>query len=108
VRFTRNQTIKFRFSPESRVFIEAPHVSFEVSKKTIVSSLASKCNPPVTTKNDDSISLLNFMNKRKERKTSRMFRNKSRKNSKDSSPIQVEDEYLVINQEASSPKHISP
>jgi hypothetical protein len=36
-----------------------------------------------------------------------MFRNKSRKTSKASSPIQVEDEELVTNQEVSSPQHVS-
>jgi hypothetical protein len=47
------------------------------------------------------------MNKRQGRKISRMFRNKSRKTSKASSPIQVEDEELVTNQEVSSPQHVS-
>jgi hypothetical protein len=36
-----------------------------------------------------------------------MFRNKSRKTSKSSSPIQVKDEELVTNQKVSSPKHVS-
>ena len=36
-----------------------------------------------------------------------MFRNKSRKTSKPSSPIQVEDEELVTNKEVSSPQHVS-
>jgi hypothetical protein len=107
-RVTRSQTVKFSLSPESCVFSEAPQVSSEASKQTIVSSLASECDPPVTKKNDDSISLVDFMNKRQGRKISRMFRNKSRKTSKASSPIQVEDEELVTNQEVSSPQHISP
>jgi hypothetical protein len=107
VRVTRSQTVKFSFSPESCVFSEAPQVSSEASKKTIVSSLASECDPPVTTKNDDSISLVDFMNKRQGRKISRMFINKSRKTLKVSSPIQVEDEELITNQEVSSPQHVS-
>jgi hypothetical protein len=106
-RVTRSQTVNFNFSPESCVFSEAPQVSFEDSKKTIVSSLASECDPPMTTKNNDSINLVDFMNKRKGRKISRMFRNKYRKNLKASSPIQVEDEELVTNREFSSTQHIS-
>jgi hypothetical protein len=47
------------------------------------------------------------MNKRQGRKNSTMFKNKSRKTSKASSPIQVEDEDLVTNQEVSSPQHVS-
>jgi hypothetical protein len=47
------------------------------------------------------------MNKRQGRKISRMLRNKSRRNSKSSSPIQVEDEELVTNKKLSSPQSIS-
>jgi hypothetical protein len=107
VRVNRSQTIKFNLSLESCVFSEAPQASSEASKQTVVSLLASKYNPPVTTKNDDPINLVDFMNKRQGRKISRMFRNKSRKTSKASSPIQVEDEELVTNQEVSSPQHVS-
>jgi hypothetical protein len=47
------------------------------------------------------------MNKRQGRKISRMLRNKSRKTLKVSSPIQIEDEELITNQEVSSPQHVS-
>jgi hypothetical protein len=47
------------------------------------------------------------MNKRQGRKISRMLRNKSRKNSNVSSPVQIEDEELVKNQEVSLPLNIS-
>jgi hypothetical protein len=87
VRVTRNQTVKFNLSPQSCVFSEAPPNSSEASKQTVVSSLAFECDTPITTKNDDSINLVDFMNKRQGRKISRMFRNKSRKTSKSSSPI---------------------
>jgi hypothetical protein len=86
-RVTHSQTVKFIFSPESCVFSEAPQVSSEASKKTVVSSLAFECDPPVTKKNDDFISLVDFMNKRQGRKISRMLKNNSRKTSKASSPI---------------------
>jgi hypothetical protein len=47
------------------------------------------------------------MNKLQGRKISRMLRNKSRKNSNVSSPVQIEDEELVKNHEVSSPQKIS-
>jgi hypothetical protein len=75
----------------------------------VVSSLASECgkneNPPIFEKNDDSRKLVNFMNKRQGKHISIMLRNKSRKNSNVSSPIQIEDEELVKNQDGSSPEN---
>jgi hypothetical protein len=102
-RVTRSQTVKFNLSLESCVFSESPQASSEASNKTIVSSLSFECDPPITTKNDVSINLVDFMNKRQGRKISRMFINKSRKTSKASSPIHVEDEEWATNQEVSSP-----
>jgi hypothetical protein len=87
MRVTHSQTARFNLSLELCVFSEAPQDSSEASNKTVVSSLASECDPPVTPKNDDSINLVDFMNKKQGRKISRIFRNKSRKNSKASSPI---------------------
>jgi hypothetical protein len=54
-------------------------------------------------KDDDSRKLVNFMKKLQGRKISRMLRNKSRKTANVNSPIQIEDEELVKNQEVSSP-----
>jgi hypothetical protein len=48
------------------------------------------------------------MNKMQGRKISRIFRNKSRKTSKASYCIQVDDEELATNNEVSSPQHVSP
>jgi hypothetical protein len=106
VRVTHSQALKFNLKPESFIFSEIPQVSSEASKQTVVSSLASECDPPVSKKNDDSSNLVDFMNKRQGRKISRMLRNKSRKTSKVSSPVQIEDEELVKNQEVSSPQTI--
>jgi len=65
MRVTCNQDLKFSLSPESCVFSEAPQVSSEASKKNIVSYLEYECEPRITKKNDDSISLFNFMDKGK-------------------------------------------
>lgn len=105
MRVTRNQTIKLNLKPESFVFSEAPRVSSKSSKQVVVSSLAYECDPPINKKNDDYKVLVDFMNKRKGRKISRMIINKSRKDYKIRSPLQIEDEDLVRNQEVSSPRH---
>jgi hypothetical protein len=77
----------------------------------VVSSLASECgkkeNPPVFEKNDDSRKLVNFMNKRQGRKFPECSETNLGKTSNVSSPVQIEDEELVKNQEVSSPQNIS-
>jgi hypothetical protein len=83
------------------------HLRFllEASKQTVVSSLAFECDPPVNKENDDSRVLVDFMKNGKEGKYPECSEISPKKTSKIGSLVQIEDEYLVRNQEVSSPQH---